>query len=196
MKGGGIHPRSGKPSLPSWRIELRTVDEPFAQAFAIALGRSVKRPENRRVKVLPPQAPGGIGNRPQYRVCVASRGFGDWWQEVGGRRNLLWPHVKDQPAAFLRGLYDSEGNLGYTAKGTPVCRIFNTDQEILALAQDCLGELDMHAEQRLFRAARQVMVMGRTVNARPLYYLAPLPARTFLRIVGSNIPAKATPIHI
>ena len=183
------HPSTGRLSEPSWRIELQTVDEPFAAAFADALGRTVKRREYRRVKVLPPRAPRGIGRKPVFRVCVASRGFGDWWQRMKVDPSLLVPHIERHPAAFLRGLYDSEGNLT-CASTSPVVRIFSNDEPVLVLAEHCLGILGLRGTHKVFRIEKDLTIGARTVHAKPLLVLSPLPAREFLRVVSSNIPAK------
>lgn len=192
MHNGKPHPHTGKPSLPSWRVELQVADRPFAEAFAYSLGRALKRPENRRVKVLT-RSTERPGYQPVFRVAVASRGFGDWWDgEIGRSPEALRPHVIRQPRAFLRGLYDSEGNLS-RGEPNPSVRIFSQNRATLELAGECLTEMDMGGQIVVFRKeGTEVMLPGGKpfTTRQDLLLLSPLPARRFLTEVGSSIPRK------
>jgi hypothetical protein len=167
----------------SWRIELKVADPEFALAFATALARTLKRPEFRRPHVFP--VPGGY-----WRVSVASKSFGEWWQEQRRHpyESLAWL-VEKRPAEFLRGLYDSEGNLT-----TNEVRIFTTRLATIDLAQLAISILGLRGRRRLFRPAGTPVRLpqgGETISTVDLWALIPSPRREFLRLVGSSIERKA-----
>ncbi len=100
--------------------------------------------------------------------------------------------VGEWPADFLRGLYDSEGNLS-SANGYPSVRIFSQRSDVLGLAIGALNRLGLHGTTRIFRRAGTIVRLpgGRECVSRShLLYLAPTPTRRFLAIVGSSIPRK------
>ena len=182
------HPRTGKPSF-SWRIELAVKDQPFAQAFAHSIGCILRRPDSkhRDVKIL-------LTNRvsQKYRVCMASKSFGEWWQGIKDNPEAIKAVIGVNPRQFLRGLYDSEGNLCWSKTG-PLVRIFNQRQEILDLAIFCLVLLGMRAHIRIFRQAGTVVRFPngtKYTTSKALYVIDPKPARQFIAEIGSNIPKK------
>lgn len=192
----------GKTPLPlgtywSWRIELITVDRIFAEKFAACFSVCVKRPDARTsFKVLGP-IDKGKGLKLTYRVTPASKVFGDWWfnvkSDVGYLRSVIGKHEIE----FLRGLYDSEGSLviqrGKSINPTPVVRIFSQNRGTLELAQQCAVDIGMRGAIATFRPAGRVVTLpgGKEhVTTSSLMMFSPLPAREFLRIVGSTIARK------
>ncbi len=173
----------------SWRIELQVTDKVFAERFAYSCGMILKRPEKRQVKVLGPTKRNRPG-KPIYRVCIASSSFGEWWKSVGDAGKLKF--ALTNPANFLRGLYDSEGNLSYSGQAkTPMARIFTCNQNTAMIAERCLESLGMRATITIFRKAGTPTNFG--VSNKTLLQIVPRPARKFLAEVGSSIPRKNLP---
>ena len=170
----------------SWRIELQVTDREFAERFAYSCGMILKRPERRRVKVLGPMKRKRPGKQ-VYRVCVASLSFGEWWKHLSNSEKLKFAIAN--PANFLRGLYDSEGNLSYNGKSKmPMARIFTCSKNTATIAEKCLEKLGMRSATTVSRKAGTKTNFG-TRNL-DLIQLVPRPARKFLTVVGSSIPRK------
>lgn len=183
-----MHYRTGQPSI-TWRIELAVKDREFAEAFADALTKILRRPDspNRIIKVLK-----GRNASQAYRVLAASKSFGEWWQDMKTDLARLQPVITRYPALFLQGLYDSEGNLSHHRTG-PIVRIFNQRQDILALAIYALNLLGMRAHIRVFRPSGTIVHFPNGIThttTKALYVIDPKPARAFLGTIGSSIPRK------
>lgn len=197
----GTHYHNKQPAA-SYRIELQVIDHEFATAFAQALAHTLKRPERRKPLVMGTQ-PKPTNPSPVLRVSVASKSFGEWWFARRNDPEAVWPFIERHPAAFLRGLYDSEGSLSYRSKGhgrypgrrtvgSYTVRIFSQRRTTLELAARALAVLGMNATIRVFRKAGTVVQLptGPTVSGSDLLVLCPTPARRFLAEVGSSIPRK------
>ena len=125
-----------------WLIAFQVVDREFFDAVVEALRKIGLHPSGRRVRIRPTESP-------LWRLDAHSKAFSNWYhgQDIvaflGGQREL--------EAAFLRGLFDAEGNYydgvgllhGNPHRRTRT-RIAMGDAEIVRIAHDTLIGWGLH----------------------------------------------------
>jgi len=176
-----IHPYWGfNYNVSTYTIEMTVKDKSFAEEFCQRLDMVLYRSEYRRHHIY--QTSKGY-----WRVCMRSRSFGLWWNSL--IQAELETYALAHPPDFLRGIYDSEGNLSSSN-----LRIFTTDIWIKDIVCKAVTLLGLQASPRIFRPAGN-KVHGNVYNGisnKDLWVVHISPRQEFLSLVGSSIPRKAT----
>lgn len=112
-----------------YKIELTTISRNFAESFLNALSRIGLNPNLWRRKR-------------RFFVSASSKPLTIWLFNVKEDINKLKDFLSkndEVKKGFLRGFYESEGNLNYNRFGCPTLRIFNTKKELLEVVEELLG---------------------------------------------------------
>lgn len=175
---------SGASRTPSGYFCLRVADMDFAESFAAAIAA-------------------GFGVAAS--VCKDERGYALVRKSNGKRRfdmlKEFEPTSDEQTAAWLRGLFDSEGNVVCVPKPKAGPRswdrrvaIFSTDHTTLDRAQRMLTDLDIQARKLLWSCGD-----GHKGN-KPVYAMNLVSGKEnfseFARIVGSSIARKQASLDL
>ena len=170
-------PSMRKDYADTYCIELKAKDKEFVGEFMQKLVRVTKRPDNRK-----PRSIFKSGNF--WRVVVRSKQFGKFYF------NSNWTGLlKQYPRGYLRGFYDSEGNLSYI-KGRECIRLFNTEPKKIQLINQLLSLLNIKGHTRIYR--KRGIPTNYSTNTIDLYVIQinGKSAKEFLEKIGSNIPRK------
>jgi len=107
---------------------------------------------------------------------------------------LDWMRSKEEKRAFIRGMYDSEGNLKIQ-KSRKIIRLSNTNKRLLEIIQKYLEDLGIKSELYLARKAGTLL----NFKEKPILQKHNLwqikvskqdSSTKFLKLIGSNIPRK------
>lgn len=172
-----IHWKTGN-IAPTYTIELKVKDKSFAQEFAKRLDLVLHRPENRRFHIF--QSPSGY-----WRTVVRNRSFGLWWKSL--TNSELEDYILAFPSDFLRGVYDSEGNLTKNE-----VRIFSTNPDIIHFITKASKQIGFHCRSALFRPKGTEMQspIYNGLSKKDLFVTSISPRSKFLSTVGSSIKHK------
>jgi len=175
-------------------LNLQVRDKEFTEEFARCLSLIF----NRKVKVLEVYEKQGRGIF--YKVFLASRSFYDWYTENAEEKFRI---ATVFPREFIKGVYDSEGSLGYTTslrKGRilryNIIRVSSSNIRLLELIQTILSDtLSINSTLRKNALSKPHMINGReAVWKKEVYCLGiynKLGVNQFLDKIGSSIPRKS-----
>jgi len=132
-----------------YTIQLSVTSKKFALEFFSSLKRIGLNPH---IAVFPPPKPSRLRNgkviipkKKQYRVRAYSKKFVLWFKKLTFEEIERMLNCKMLQAAFVRGIYESEGNIRKDSRGNRRIVIANTNLELLKLVQKILYKWGVYA---------------------------------------------------
>lgn len=139
-------------------VHLHSTERIFAETFANALKKINLHPFIRT------EQPKYLNAKLQYTVTAASKRFVIWYVSLVAGQIEKWLDVKKYAAAWLKGVYESEGTW-VKIKHSPNChpiQIVNTSEEVVLLSFRALQTLGIDTrisiEKREHKGNRDLMI--------------------------------------
>ncbi|MEK6888269.1 MAG: LAGLIDADG family homing endonuclease [Candidatus Aenigmatarchaeota archaeon] len=123
-------------SSRSYRICLDVTDQNFSMSFFQALKKIRLNPFIQ--ERLPSN---GIGKRKKYIVIANSKVFGEWYKNISLLELEKILTNRENITGFLRGFYESEGQLYRNKSGSVTLYIHNTNLDLLKLLKKLSQQL-------------------------------------------------------
>jgi len=181
--------------LSKWLVALDATDKEFVLKFAEMLEKVIRRPDHRRNDVaLNIRTLKKENRKILYRYSRGVTFFAKWLNTL--TTSEIHDIILENPAWFLRGFYDSEGNL-YLKGWRANIFIYNTSLDSINLANECLNKLNIKHQVAIARPAGTKVKLP---NAKLLITKTTLYAirisghanvSCFVHLVGSYIPRKS-----
>lgn len=177
----------------AYMLNLQVRDKPFAEEFARCLSVIF----NKSVKVLTCDEKQDRGIF--YKVFLASKSFYEWYYSSD-----IYKIALAFPIEFVKGVYDSEGSLGFTTSKSKnkvyrynIIRIVSSNIELLTKIQDLLEEQDISSKLKKRGIPRTSRILSRNIEWKKEVYCLGIynkvSVNNFLATIGSSIPEKANP---
>lgn len=112
-----------------WRVVLNVTDKEFAEAFAKALHSIGIRAPIVHEYMRPSLH--SNANTKFYNCGIGCKKFAQWYDQLSIEKLSCLLDNREKILAFLRGFYDSEGNLYQNSRGSVYIKMTNTKKELL-----------------------------------------------------------------
>jgi DNA endonuclease len=177
----------------AYMICLQVRDKPFAKEFACCLSIIF----NKEVKVITCDEKQGRGIF--FKVFLASKSFYNWYYNTN-----IFDIALIFPKEFIKGVYDSEGSLGFTTSKSKnniykynIIRIVSSNLELLNIIQKQLNKYNITSTLKN-RGVPKVtnMISRKIIWKKEVYCLGIYNKKSVISFfinIGSSIPEKANP---
>lgn len=150
----------------NYRICLRVTEPNFVESFAESLKQIGLNPEINLRKLPNPN------HRDQYCLEANSKEFYNWYKglTLNDIRALIDRNT-EYAIAFLRGFYESEGNISKASKNSYRLAIYNSDKELIEFVKQLISNLKIPTS--LYSTKRDgkkreytIRILGRAQNIK------------------------------
>lgn len=164
----GVLKGDGWVSKNNWnyRIGLSTTETNFVESFAQSLKQIGLKPAINLRKFPDPN------HRNQHCLEANSKEFYDWYKSLSlNDIRILINENTEYAIAFLRGFYESEGNISKASKNSYRLAIYNSDKELIEFVKQLIENLKIPTS--LYSTKRNgkkreytIRILGRTQNIK------------------------------
>ncbi len=167
-----------------YMIQLGVRDKEFAEYFLDNLEKIFSR----RVKIIQYY---DDRNKLFYRVAMRSKIFYEWY--VSKSEDEIFEIGKSYPSAFIKGVFDSEGNLSYN-KNYPLLRICSSNSRLIQEIQLWLKKFYDIISKISVRSSKEQVINGRLCMFKKDIYILKISNKrhieAYFKHIGTSISRK------